>query len=395
VPTRTGLRSLLVAGIIAVFARAFAVPEAYAIAVAIIAALGFALIGVYLRPIRLMARRWVEPTTIHAGERAQIFLEVNNRSRWRSPPVKLINSSSIPALGDPALRTSSLWTSSLWIPSLRRNAPHLTTEILDTSRRGLVTLPVGHILREDPLGLVARPRELLPPSEVMILPRIGEVAMPVAGAGVLGELLMRNAQRLGLGEFDGLREYVDGDDPRSIHWRASARTEDLMVRQFTVEGARRCTVVLDRDALAAAVAGPEAFEVAVEIAATLVVAAEGSGLATRFVISGGDDLSGTAVSAAAITALTLVQPGPAIQRLTRDGSDGLGILIVVTTAKDFPASRARALTGDLALVPIRVIARARPTDDSAYEAVSDGGPVIHAANLEQFLQAWRTMVQST
>jgi uncharacterized protein (DUF58 family) len=395
VPTRTGLRSLLVAGIIAVFARAFAVPEAYAIAVAIIAAVGFALTGVYLRPIRLMARRWAEPTTIHAGERAQIFLEVTNRSRWRSPPVKLMNSSSIPTLRDPALRDRASRTSSLWIPSLRRNAPHLTTEILDTSRRGLVTLPVGHILREDPLGLVARPRELLPPTEVMILPRIGEVAMPVAGAGVLGELLMRNAQRLGLGEFDGLREYVDGDDPRSIHWRASARTEDLMVRQFTVEGARRCTVVLDRDALAAAVAGPEAFEVAVEIAATLVVAAEGSGLATRFVISGGDDLSGTAVSAAAITALTLVQPGPAIQRLTRDGSDGLGILIIVTTAKDFPASRARALTGDLALVPIRVIARARPTDDGTYEAVSDGGPVIHAANLEQFLQAWRTMVQST
>jgi uncharacterized protein (DUF58 family) len=362
-----------------VFARAFAVPEAYAIAAAILTALGFALIGVYLRPIRLEARRWVEPVTIHAGEQAHLFVEVINRSRWRNPPVRWLNSS--------------------WIPSLRRNTPNLRSEIFDTSRRGPITLPPGEILREDPLGLAARTRTLVPRTEVLVLPRIGEVPMPVAGAGILGELLMRNAQRLGLGEFDGLREYVDGDDPRSIHWRASARTEDLMVRQFTVEGARRCTVILDRDALAATVAGPAAFEVAVEIAATLVVAAEGSGLATRLVISGGDDIAGPSVSAPAITALTLVQPGPTIQRLSRDGSEGLGILVLVTTAKEFPASRVRALTGDLALVPIRVIAGARPTDDTRSGLQpglgSDGSPVIHAADLEQFLQAWRTMVQTT
>lgn len=372
--TRTGLRSLFVAGITALFARAFAVPEAYAITAAIITALAIALISVYLRPLRLEARRQVEPATIHAGEQGRLFLEVVNRSRWRNPPVR--------------------WLDSTWIPPLRRNSPKVVTQILDTSRRGAVTLPIGEILREDPLGLVARNRVLVPSTEVMILPRIGEVSMPVAGTGILGELLMRNAQRLGLGEFDGLREYVDGDDPRSIHWRASARSEDLMVRQFTVEGTRRCTVVLDRDALGAAASGPEAFEVAVEITATLVVAAEAAGLATRLVISGGADLSGSSISAAAIEALALVQPGPAVQRLQRDGSDGLGILVIVTTAREFPASRARALSGDLTLVPIRVIATAPNTED--YDSRIGAGssstdPLIRAADLNQFTEAWRTM----
>jgi uncharacterized protein (DUF58 family) len=375
-PTRIGLRAILIAGLIIVVARTFAVTEAYALASAILVAVSLGFLSIHLRPVSLVARRWVEPTALHVGDRARLFLEVVNRSRWRNPPVR--------------------WVNGGWIPPLRRNSPLVLSEILDTTKRGLLVLPPGQILREDPLGLAARTRVLTPSTEVMVHPRIVDVAMPVAGAGMLGELLLRNAQRLGLGEFDGLRQYADGDDPRSIHWKASARTEDLMVRQFTVEGAKRCTVVLDCDALEAARSGFESFEVAVEIAASLVVAAEACGLATRLVISAGPDLAGPSITGAAITALTHVQPGPAAQPLRRDGSDGLGILVIVTTAAHFPASRARAFTGDLALVPIRVIAGAistelSPRPEAAPAAVS-ADPYIEAGDLEQFRLRWNELV---
>ena len=70
--------------------------------------------------------------------------------------------------------------------------------------------------------------------------------MPSLGQGVLGRHLLALAQRLGPGEFHSLRDYVDGDEPRTIHWRASARSETLKVRQHSVEGLRRCIVVLDQ-----------------------------------------------------------------------------------------------------------------------------------------------------
>jgi uncharacterized protein (DUF58 family) len=359
-PTRIGLRAVLIAGVTLIIARTFGVNEAYALAASILAAVALGVLSVSLRPIRLVAHRWVEPETLHVGDRARLFLEVVNRSRWRNPPVR--------------------WIGGGWIPPLRQNSPYVLSEILDTTKRGPFTLAAGRILREDPLGLAARTRLLTPATEVMVYPRIAEVAMPIAGAGILGELLMRNATRLGLGEFDGLREYVDGDDPRSIHWKASARSEDLMVREFTVEGARRCTIVLDCDALAAARSGSASFEVAVEVTATLVVSAEASGLATRLVITNGPDLSGPSIRGMAITALTHVQPGAAAQRLDRDGSDGLGVLIVVTTALDFSASRARGISGDLALVPIRVIANASATnplrDHLAHRTVNESPDLI-------------------
>jgi uncharacterized protein (DUF58 family) len=46
-------------------------------------------------------------------------------------------------------------------------------------------------------------------------------------------------------EFDSLREYVVGDDVRSIDWRATARRADVVVRTWRPERDRRIVIVLD------------------------------------------------------------------------------------------------------------------------------------------------------
>ena len=46
-------------------------------------------------------------------------------------------------------------------------------------------------------------------------------------------------------EFDSLREYVIGDDVRSIDWRATARRGDVVVRTWRPERDRRVVILLD------------------------------------------------------------------------------------------------------------------------------------------------------
>ena len=53
-------------------------------------------------------------------------------------------------------------------------------------------------------------------------------------------------------EFDNLREYVIGDDVRSIDWRASARTHDVVVRTWRPERDRRVVCLIDSGRTAAA-----------------------------------------------------------------------------------------------------------------------------------------------
>jgi uncharacterized protein (DUF58 family) len=52
-------------------------------------------------------------------------------------------------------------------------------------------------------------------------------------------------------EFDSLREYVVGDDVRSIDWRATARRADVVVRTWRPERDRRVVIVLDTGRTAA------------------------------------------------------------------------------------------------------------------------------------------------
>ncbi len=58
-------------------------------------------------------------------------------------------------------------------------------------------------------------------------------------------------------EFDALREYVIGDDVRSIDWRASARRSDVVVRSWRPERDRRVLCVLDTGRTSAARIGDE------------------------------------------------------------------------------------------------------------------------------------------
>jgi uncharacterized protein (DUF58 family) len=53
-------------------------------------------------------------------------------------------------------------------------------------------------------------------------------------------------------EFDSLRDYVDGDDVRSIDWRATARRETVVVRTWRPERDRRLVCVLDTGRTSAA-----------------------------------------------------------------------------------------------------------------------------------------------
>jgi uncharacterized protein (DUF58 family) len=77
------------------------------------------------------------------------------------------------------------------------------------------------------------------------------------------------------GEFFGLRGYRPGDSPRWIHWRSSARRDELVVKQFQNEDSREWVILLDlfEDRHRGSASNNDtlsAEDLAVEFAATLV-----------------------------------------------------------------------------------------------------------------------------
>ena len=108
-----------------------------------------------------------------------------------------------------------------------------------------------------PLGLAGRQGSHEVPWRLRVLPPFTSRRHLPSRLARLRELDGRTAVMVrGQGtEFDSLREYVGGDDVRSIDWRASARAADVMVRTWRPERDRRVLLLLDCGRTAAARVG--------------------------------------------------------------------------------------------------------------------------------------------
>ncbi len=105
-----------------------------------------------------------------------------------------------------------------------------------------------------PFGLAARQVSTVVAGRVRVLPPFHSRKHLPGRLARLRELDGRSAVRVrGQGtEFDSLRDYVRGDDVRSIDWRASARSRNVVVRTWQPERHRRVLLVLDTSRTSAA-----------------------------------------------------------------------------------------------------------------------------------------------
>jgi uncharacterized protein (DUF58 family) len=123
----------------------------------------------------------------------------------------------------------------------------------------------------------------------------GKIAiLPAAAAGRRTGLTQRSLrEELGLRprpargegtEFESLRDYVDGDDPRHVDWHASARRGRLMVRQYQTERRHTVFVAIDTGRLMAArVDGVSKLDHALDCAVTLAHASREYGDRVGFI----------------------------------------------------------------------------------------------------------------
>ncbi|WP_436786794.1 DUF58 domain-containing protein [Yinghuangia sp. YIM S10712] len=175
-------------------------------------------------------------TTVRLGETAQVHLTVLN------PTPRSVNGMLRDAW-PPSAGTRSQ-RHDLAVPAGERR--RVTTHLVPT-RRG--DRPAHRITVRSlgPLGLAGRQGSHSVPWSVRVLPAFPSRRLLPSKLERLRELDGRSAVLTrGRGtEFDSLREYVPGDDVRSIDWRATARSQNVVVRTWRPERDRHILIVLD------------------------------------------------------------------------------------------------------------------------------------------------------
>lgn len=152
-------------------------------------------------------------------------------------------------------------------------------------KRGFYELgPVG-LASSFPLGLVeVKQRRNDGVQTLTIYPDVFNiVSLPLRGAPSQihrgGYLLPEGS---GAAEFSGLREYRRGDNPRHIHWPTTARSNELMVKEFEPLASACLHIALDLDGAANVGAGRHAtLEYALRIAGSIARFATSTGLRVR------------------------------------------------------------------------------------------------------------------
>jgi uncharacterized protein (DUF58 family) len=169
------------------------------------------------------------PRRVIAGERAFGRLLVTNIGARGSSATRL----ELPVGGGEA---------DFSVPPLAAGSEHEELFAVPTARRAVITAGPALSVRGDQLGLLRRRVRWADPVELFVHPVTTLLAPSQSGLvrdleGAVTSTLTNSDL-----EFHALRPYEPGDDQRYVHWRASARIGQLMVRQF--QETRRSELVL-------------------------------------------------------------------------------------------------------------------------------------------------------
>ena len=192
-------------------------------------------------PVRTLEFTRSGDTSVRLGDEAEVQLTVTNRSRRRL-----------------RAKLRDAWPPSSWLGGTEQAASRheLTippgerrrvTTVLRPTRRGDRKAARVTVRSLGPLGLAARQSNHEVPWTVRVLPPFTSRKHLPSRLARLRELDGRTSVLTrGEGtEFDSLREYVPGDDTRSIDWRATARQTTVAVRTWRPERDRHILIVLD------------------------------------------------------------------------------------------------------------------------------------------------------
>jgi len=203
----------------------------------------FAFLFVRVRRLRLSAERTFSPPIVAAGASTTVALRITNLAATRSASANWHDQLPWWPWSSPSGVLAPLSPTGLRFSTRSSRALHY---VVQPPRRGIFEIGPLDVSLTDPFSLVHGDAALDGVHTLIVTPQL--VALPDAGLSfTAGDGHARLVQRSASGNDDDLmtREYRRGDALRRVHWRASARHGELMVRQEEQRARPEVRVVID------------------------------------------------------------------------------------------------------------------------------------------------------
>ena len=271
------------------------------------------------------------------------------------------------------------------VPLLRGGLGHRESLSISAHRRGVIQVGPMTVGRGDPVGILRREHAWPGVQHIYVHPVT--VPIPSTSAGLVKDLEGAPTSDIVDADlsFHALREYVPGDSYRHVHWKSTAKTGKLMVRQYEETRHSRIAIVLDL--ALGGYASDDEFEMAVSAAASLGVQGVRDGrdvlvTASAEIPDFSRDHVRSIQTISTLTAKTLLDgfagvdsgenamPLEDVARLTVQSFPELSIAFLVTGSQvELPRLRAAAFgfPSQVTVVAVRAETNAEPTLRAASE----------------------------
>lgn len=233
--------------------------------------------------VALGAQREITPARVSVGSTATVRLHVHGRAL---PLGGLLLEDEVPqAVGSrPNFR----------LDHLRGRSGNVLEYPVQPALRGIHQVGPLRSRIGDPFGLAEFERELAEHSRLVAIPRVVSLGgLPAASGYGIGEA---GATRLRTGHGDDdamIRQYRHGDEMRRVHWKTTARRDELMVRVEERPWHGGVTVLLDRRSAAHRGSGARSsVEWAISAAASVCVHLRKHGQQVQLITEDGHTLAG-------------------------------------------------------------------------------------------------------
>ncbi len=363
--------------------RLLGTPELTTLGISAAALIGGAAMWTRSRTTPLELLRSVRPGRVHVGGDARVDLEIVALAR--SPQVTITDAF------DDGRRAARFLT-----PALERGQRGRAAYRIPTDRRGRFSIGPAVVGIADPFGLTARVVALGDADEVVVAPRVHELR---AARGAPGERRASASRRAAVpvaspahDEFLALREYAVGDDLRRIHWRTTARTGDLMVREDEAAWQPHTIVILDNRV---GVHHGPSYEAAIEATASIGIRLQRSGRNSEITTTSGRTIGhgptgGVSRESRLLDELAGLTPevdsslGPMVARLR--ATQRRGLIVIVTGAPTDVATFTGLASPSTPIVLVVCAEGLAPA--GANPSVVDGRP-------GQFVASWNAAMTRT
>lgn len=130
--------------------------------------------------------------------------------------------------------------------SLKKGGSFSNRETIHLKRRGYYELGEMKVTIRDVFGFYSFTKKISGQTSLLVYPEtINLSTFKITTSQQLGELLIKDSVFQDKSRITSLREYIEGDSVKDIHWRLSAKRDNLIVKDYENRGDTYAIVLVD------------------------------------------------------------------------------------------------------------------------------------------------------